>query len=201
MLHHPHYYPCLKSVPILRIHLSICSARNKWTNAIMNHILASRVNCHISCKKEGHLQNYSAVALATLGLISREWRSGAGCKSFMEHRNGSLSQLNISRRYWSGSLKHYLLLSAVCYWLEHFVGLFHCALYILISCLFIPTASRRQYWKQINNSTCNSFYTLASIICGCRSYWSQQEHCIQSQSNCGQCKYADNRILLQIRSL
>ena len=53
MLHHPHYYPCLKSVPILRIHLSDCSARNKWTNAIMNHILASRVNCHISCKKEG----------------------------------------------------------------------------------------------------------------------------------------------------
>ena len=164
MLHHPHYYPCLKSVPILRIHLSICSARNKWTNAIMNHILASRVNCHISCKKEGHLQNYSAVALATLVLISREWRSGAGCKYFMEHRNGSLSQLNISRRYWSGSLKHYLLLSAVCYWLEHFVGLFHCALYILISCLFIPTASRRQYWKQINNSACNSFYTLASLL-------------------------------------
>ena len=135
MLYHHHQ----KSVPILRIHLSYCSARNKWTNAIMNHILASRVNCHISCKKEGHLQNYSAVALATLGLISREWRSGAGCKSFMEHRNGSLSQLNISRRYWSGSLKHYLLLSAVCYWLEHFVGLFHCALYISIDILSIHT--------------------------------------------------------------
>ena len=121
-----------------------------------------------------------------------------------KHWKGSLSQLNISRRYWSGSLKHYLLLSAVCYWLEHFVGLFHCALYILISCLFIPTASRRQYWKQINNSTCNSFYVYTgfSVICGCiRSYWSQQEHCIQSQSNCGQCKYADNRILLQIHKV
>ena len=43
-------------------------------------------------------------------------------------------------------------------------------------------------------------YAGFSLICSCcRSYWSQQEHCIQSQSNCGQCKYADNRILLQIR--
>ena len=157
--HHHHYYPCLKSVPISRIHLSDCSARNKWTNAIMNHILASRVNCHISCKKEEHLQNYSAVAMGTLLLICREWRRMQGFYGTLKR----FSQLNISRRYWSGSLKHYLLLSAVCYWLEHFVGLFHCALYILISCLFIP--SRRQYWKQINNnSTCNSFYTLASLL-------------------------------------
>ena len=44
-------------------------------------------------------------------------------------------------------------------------------------------------------------YAGFSLICSCcRSYWSQQEHCIQSQSNCGQCKYADNRILLQIRN-
>ena len=87
--HHPHYYPCLKSVPILRIHLSDCSARNKWTNATMNHILASRVNCHISCKKEGHLQHYSAVAMGTLLLICREGRSEGGCKGFMEHWKGS----------------------------------------------------------------------------------------------------------------